>query len=572
MKSLYPILLIVLVCSFSFNAEAQRRKKSTATDGTEYSDKFHELFFAGLRESGLNNLEKAEKAFKECLKITEKEPAVFYELSKIYWTQGKVGDALEFASKAYSLNEGDEDLLQHYLNYTEAASEHKSSIEATEKYLAQLPEGSGYVQYAKKLAHYYKLARQYDDALTLYKGLESTYGYSNDYAFQRFLLYKAAGDLKSQEVELDLLISKNPNSAFYLYQKAHLFNSQDNLKEALVWYDKALQKDPEHMKSLVESAQLLLSYDEEGAFERYAKVFESEAADVNAKLRQYSTLRGRGIAIEQQIVFAQSIQKRHEGNALANKNVYDVLKRADRQEEALPYIEKAHQLDEGDYSILLELLTTYYMNGSFEQLKKVSTEGLELFPSQPGLYLYNGIASIELKSFDDAMIMLETGKTYVIGNTSLRRDFELSLAELYHEMGEYDISNGIFEDLLDEKGTDFTVLNNYAYYLALRGDELKKAESMIEDCLDSDPKSPTFLDTYGWIQFKKKDYKGAVASLEKALEASPEDADILEHLGDAYAQAGNLEKATEFWEKAKEFGADSELIDRKISDKKYYEG
>ena len=554
MKSIYPILLFFLLSSFSFEAEAQRRKKGTSRDGTEYSDKFHELFFAGLRESGLNNLEKAEKAFKECLKITDQEPAVYYELSKIYWTQGNVGDALEFASKAYSLDESDEDLLQHYLNYTDAASEHQSAVEATRKYLDQLPEGSSYVQYAKKLAHYHKLARQYDAALSLYIELESTYGYANDYAFQRFQLYKATGDVKNQHLELDLLVAKNPGSAFYLYQKAHLFNSEDRLKEAQVWYNKALEVDPEHMKSLVESAQLLLSSDEKGAFERYTKVFESESADVNAKLRHYSTLRGRGINIDQQIVFAQSIQKKHEGNALANKNLYDVLKRADRPEEALPFIEKAYQLDEGDYSILFELLTTYYMNGSFERLKDVSTQGLELFPSQPGLYLYNGIASIELKSFDDAMIMLETGKTYVIGNTSLRRDFELALAELYHEMGEYDISDGIFEDLLDEKGTDFTVLNNYAYYLALRGDELKKAESMIEDCLDSDPNSPTFLDTYGWIQFKKKDYKGAVASLEKALVESPEDADILEHLGDAYAKAGNLEKASEYWKRQKSLG------------------
>lgn len=571
MKIFYPVLLVVLLCSLSFESTAQRRKKGTSTDGTEYSDKFHELFFRGLRESGLNNLDQAEKVFLECLKITKEEPAVYYELSKIYWSKGSIGEALEKAQEAFLLNSSNEDLLRHYLGYTDATGEHKRSIEATSEFLSQLPKGSAYIQYAKRLANYQSRAGNYSDALAIYQGLEASYGFANDYAYQRFLLYRVTGDYKNVYKELDLLIEKNPKSASYLYHKGHAFNQQDALDDALIWYNKALEKEPYHIKALVESAQLLLASDETLAMARFGLLFESESIEVKEKLRQFSTLRARKVSKESLLGFARSIQQNHSGNAMANMNLFDMLKQLDKQDEGIPYLEAAHDLDPNDYSILLELLTSYYMRGNYEGLKEKSALGLELFPSQPGLYLYNGIASMELDSYTDAMIMLETGKSYIIGNSSLRKEFELSLAELYHNMGEFSISNGIFEDLLDENDDDLTVLNNYAYYLSIRGEDLKKAEAMSKKCLLSLPDDPTFLDTYGWIKFKQKEYKEAVDVLKKAATKSPEDSDILEHLGDAYAQTGAKEEALKYWTKAKDFGSRSSTLDKKIADKRYYE-
>lgn len=571
MKLFHSVLLFVLLFSLSVESSAQRRKKGTAKDGTEYSDKFHELFFRGLKESGLDNLEQAEKLFLECLKITRDEPAVYYELSKIYWTGGRIADALENAQKAYSLELSDEDLLRHYLSYTEATSEYKRSIDATAKYLNQLSKGSAYVEYAKRLANYYSQQGSYSEALKIYQDLEASYGYANDYAFQRFLLYRATNSFNELHLELDGLIQKNPKKASYKYHKAHAYNREDATEMALTWYNRALENEPNHVKALIESAQLLLNTDQAAAMDRFENVFESESVDVKDKLRHFSSLRAMKVAPEDLLGFAQSIQSKHSGNAMANMGLFNALKQLGRTSEGLPYLETAQDLDPGDFSILLELLTTYYVQGNYEQMAEKSSEGLELFPSQPGMYLYSGIASMELEDYDNAMITLETGKTYVLGNTSLRKEFEMSLAALYHNMGEGAISNGIFEDLLKDNKDDLAVLNNYAYFLSVRSEDLKKAESMIKKCLLSAPDDPTFLDTYGWIKFQQKDYKGAIELLKKAVAASPDDADILEHLGDAYAQTGATTEAVTYWTKAKGLGPASELLEKKIADKRYYE-
>jgi hypothetical protein len=46
---------------------------------------------------------------------------------------------------------------------------------------------------------------------------------------------------------------------------------------------------------------------------------------------------------------------------------------------------------------------------------------------------------------------------------------------------------------------------------------------------------------------------------------------VLEHFGDVLFQMGQTDKAFEYWQKAKAAGKYSDLLEKKISDKKMYE-
>jgi tetratricopeptide (TPR) repeat protein len=61
---------------------------------------------------------------------------------------------------------------------------------------------------------------------------------------------------------------------------------------------------------------------------------------------------------------------------------------------------------------------------------------------------------------------------------------------------------------------------------------------------------PQFQDTVGWAQNKQGDFKGSVATLEKAAEKSPSIAAIHYHLGMSYAAAGQPDKSAEALKKA----------------------
>jgi Tfp pilus assembly protein PilF len=117
-----------------------------------------------------------------------------------------------------------------------------------------------------------------------------------------------------------------------------------------------------------------------------------------------------------------------------------------------------------------------------------------------------------------------------------------------------------------------SVLNNYAYYLSVRGVRLADAEKMSKKSLEIRPGEATFLDTYGWIFYKEGDYQDAKKFIEDAIKADKDaDGTVWEHLGDVMYKLNDVDKAVDCWKKAKEKGTDSKKIDKKIQDRKLYE-
>jgi tetratricopeptide (TPR) repeat protein len=115
-------------------------------------------------------------------------------------------------------------------------------------------------------------------------------------------------------------------------------------------------------------------------------------------------------------------------------------------------------------------------------------------------------------------------------------------------------------------------MNNWAYYLSLRNEQLEKAEKMSRKSNQLVKDNASYEDTYAWILYKMKNYEEAKRWQERALEHSREPNGILlEHYGDILYQLGQKEIAIEYWKKAKVTGKYSELLDKKLADKTLYE-
>ena len=84
------------------------------------------------------------------------------------------------------------------------------------------------------------------------------------------------------------------------------------------------------------------------------------------------------------------------------------------------------------------------------------------------------------------------------------------------------------------------------------------------------PNNSTYLDTHGWVLYVNGDFKESKKFLERAASLD-DDGTIIEHYGDVLFQLGNVEEAIVQWEKARDLGEASELIDKKIADRKLYE-
>ncbi|MCT4624287.1 MAG: hypothetical protein N4A46_11750, partial [Schleiferiaceae bacterium] len=177
-----------------------------------------------------------------------------------------------------------------------------------------------------------------------------------------------------------------------------------------------------------------------------------------------------------------------------------------------------------------------------------------------------------LEKYEEATEVLESGVIYVIKNPQLKEQFYIQLAEAYNYLEDYSSSDLNFNNALSINPKNPTTLNNYAYYLALREDQLDKAKELAERCNELVPNNAVFLDTYAWVMYKKGDYSKAFSLMEKVMSINKNpQSDVLEHMGDILYRLNRKEEAFEYWNQAKEKGEGSEFLNKKIKNQKLYE-
>jgi tetratricopeptide (TPR) repeat protein len=77
----------------------------------------------------------------------------------------------------------------------------------------------------------------------------------------------------------------------------------------------------------------------------------------------------------------------------------------------------------------------------------------------------------------------------------------------------------------------------------------------------------SYLDSLGWVLFKRGKFQEARIPLEKAQAgARPDDATIPDHLGDVYFQLQELSKAKVTWERALKIASKVKPPDKKLGE------
>jgi len=122
-------------------------------------------------------------------------------------------------------------------------------------------------------------------------------------------------------------------------------------------------------------------------------------------------------------------------------------------------------------------------------------------------------------------------------------------AVLLDEGGQTTEAVKVFETLLKMRPGDGNIQNALGYTLADRKRQLGRAESLIREALAQRPDSAAFVDSLGWVRFRRGDNKGATTLLERAWRLSRE-AEISAHLGEVLWASGEKAKAREIWARA----------------------
>ncbi|HEX5160576.1 MAG TPA: tetratricopeptide repeat protein [Steroidobacteraceae bacterium] len=116
-----------------------------------------------------------------------------------------------------------------------------------------------------------------------------------------------------------------------------------------------------------------------------------------------------------------------------------------------------------------------------------------------------------------------------------------------------------FESLLKQRPEDASLLNALGYSLADRNQKLPRAEQLIRKALDASPDNPAFLDSLGWVRFKRGDIPGALPHLERAYRIFP-DPEIASHWGELLWVSGKQSEARALWARSLARSPDSKPL------------
>lgn len=109
------------------------------------------------------------------------------------------------------------------------------------------------------------------------------------------------------------------------------------------------------------------------------------------------------------------------------------------------------------------------------------------------------------------------------------------------------------------------VLNFLGYFYAEHNQKLDEAEALVRKALEQEPESPFYLDSLGWVMYRRGKADEALALIRQALSRMEgDDAVLRDHLGDVYLLKGDTARAIVEWSKAHRLDPNLEGVREKI--------
>jgi len=541
--------------------------------------KLKSYFIDACREKIKGNLEIAENLFKECLKLDPTNAASNYELANIYRFTGLNAQALKHAKVAALADPKNE---WYNLLYIECLHNKRMYTEAIERYEVLVAANPHRADLYEGLASEYVYAGKLEKAIQTYKRMEEKTGISPETSLHKIELYRKLKKWSDAEQEIKKLIATDPKEPRYVTYLAELYQEQGEPQKALATYQEILKTEPDNPYIHLALAEYYRQERKEDEFFSEVRVaFKSPLLDLDNKIKilvSYYTITDREKSEQRDKYLAQAYElckllvDSNPNEPKAHSVYADFLYRDKRIKEARNELLKVLVFDQSKFAVWEQLLICEAELNENDSLVKHSAEAMDLFPNQPKPYYFNGVGYLKLKKYAQAIKPLKEGKQFVFENVPMQVGFSSNLAEVYHNLKEYEKSDAEFEEAISLDPDNAFVMNNYAYYLSVRKQKLEVAEKYSKRSLEISPSNVSFLDTYGWILFQQGKFEEAKIYFEKALDKGGFNRPaITEHYGDVLYKLNQPDKALEYWKKSKELGNASELLNKKIAENKYFE-
>ena len=570
--SIITLLLLVVVVAAPVFSQKKKKKKKGKTEHVEVDkNRVLKLVFDGERQELLGNPVKAASYYQECINIDPENSVCLFKLASVYNIRGNYNGSVNLVKRAITIDPSNKWYLLLLSNNYIALGDLNNATLSFEKAIELDPFKP---EYRLELAELYAQQGKFKEAIALLDEFEERRGIHPEINIRKQNFYVRNGQTNKAIEECKILIEAFPEEANYYGLLAELFIQNNDHENALKAFNDLLEIDPENGLAHYSLANYYRQNDEiEKTEAELLLAVGSKDLELETKLvilNYYTDVLvddpSKGPYTKK---LFDAFEKANPNNARAYAAIGDFYYKQGEPVKARGYIYKSLELEKDKFQVWNQLIIIDSELQDWEAMVKDGEAALELFPSNPAFYYFLGIGYMQNEDYENAIEVLETGKMMIFKNEGGLVDFQTLLGDVYNSAGQYKKSAEYYEKVLKIQPDNIYVLNNYAYYLSLRKENLDKAKKMAKRAVELEPDQYNYQDTYGWVLYKNGDYEEAAIWLEKSVNSGGSvNGEILEHYGDALFMIGKKEKALEIWKMAKSVGDASELIDIKIKEQK----
>lgn len=461
------------------------------------------------------------------------------------------------------------------------------------------------------------------DAIGIYDRLEAKVGLTPELAATRIVAYSMVNDTAQMVAETQRMIATAPADPELNLVAARIFNDLNFTDSAMVYADKACALDSTLGDAYIARAQFFLQADDSVNYNREVNhILESQYIDFPSKLdmltdhiKQFA----ENPEHKQEIYrLLDRMGELHPGEAELHRlsaGARYIYKDYGRATEELSY---AIDLDPENEDLYGQQVDMYLLSGDTLQALNTARKGVENFKSVPFGLVGASLLEYNRHQTADALALLDSLDYDRTPNaTTLSNTYELR-GDLLWKLDQKDSALAYLDKAVAVNPRNFMALNNAAYFMAVSDTLLDRAERYAAEAVAGEPFNSTFLDTYAWVFFKKKEYKEAKFQIDLALksysetdsaeqlvtgllivddnedldtiardadltfdEFGPEEvaeevaleeptAEIYDHAGDIYFMNGLPTEALDFWKKALALAPEDKKILKKVTNKAYF--
>ncbi|TWO33945.1 tetratricopeptide repeat protein [Seonamhaeicola sediminis] len=431
-KKVYIYFFLIGILSLSQIAYAQVDFNKTPDDDLgNVEDQFQEHFYEAMKQKGIENYDRAVESLLKCIELDASVPVLYFELGKSYNKLKNFGAAEDALKKAISKDPDNEWFLDELYGFYILQNEYDKALKVVKQLVEYHPD------YKEDLASLYMRMEKYNDALKILDDLDAVHGISFSRDIKRNRIYELTGRKKDQIKNLEQRIDDNPEKESNYLALIYRYSQNNQEEKAFETAKELLKINPNSQKVHLALYKFYLEDEPEKAIESMKIVVKSTQIKPEAKLKvltDFVNFVGENPEYESDLIEATAlVEGTNNSNTLSELGQYYLAK--GNKAKALENFEAALKLEPNNFGISKNIMLLYLDLKKFNLANKKSSEALENYPSQPLLYLINGVSYNQLNKPAEAIEVLEIGLDYIIDDTKMESDFYTQLSKAYTLLG-----------------------------------------------------------------------------------------------------------------------------------------